>query len=187
MVPLHSRSHSRSLSPKPFLAIQTLGEEYTNIWVHPKWARSPRIRAAFILLPIIPPYILTRLGPPLYARYPRSKGIATTAVNALEVAGEVNLALFYISGVYYRLVRRLLGVPHVHASLTRFLRWMMLMLESGNPADFRNTDRPKHSATIVLIAWHPHPRSNRPSPPELLSSSFATARAIYCRREEPQC
>jgi peroxin-10 len=95
--------------------IQTLGEEYTNTWVHPKWARSPRIRAALILLPIIPPYILTRLGPSLYARCPRSKGIANAAVNALEVAGEVNLALFYISGVYYRLVRRLLGVPHVHA------------------------------------------------------------------------
>jgi peroxin-10 len=92
-----------------------LGEEYTNIWVHPKWARSSRIRTALILLPILPPYILTRLGPSLYARYPQSKGIATAAVNALEVAGEVNLALFYISGVYYRLMRRLLGVPHVHA------------------------------------------------------------------------
>ncbi|KAF8480856.1 Pex12 amino terminal region-domain-containing protein [Russula ochroleuca] len=96
--------------------IQTLGEEYTNTWVHPKWARSPRIRAALILLPIIPPYILTRLGPSLYARCPRSKGIANAAVNALEVAGEVNLALFYISGVYYRLVRRLLGVPHISAT-----------------------------------------------------------------------
>jgi len=95
--------------------IQTLGEEYTNIWIHPKWARSSRIRAALILLPIIPPYILSRLGPSLYTYYPQSKGIATAAVNVLEVAGEVNLALFYISGVYYRLVRRLLGVPHVHA------------------------------------------------------------------------
>jgi len=36
-------------------------------------------------------------------------------VNALEIAGEVNLAAFYISGVYYRLVRRLLGVPHISA------------------------------------------------------------------------
>jgi peroxin-10 len=96
-----------------------LGEEYTNIWVHPKWARSSRIQTALILLPILPPYILARLGPSLYARYPQSKGIATAAVNALEVAGEVNLALFYISGVYYRLVRRLLGVPHVHAFPTK--------------------------------------------------------------------
>ena len=107
------------MSPGSFLAIQTLGEEYTNIWVHPKWARSSRIRTALILLPILPPYILTRLGPSIYARYPQSKGIVTPAVNALEVAGEVNLALFYISGVYYRLVRRLLGVPHVHAFPTK--------------------------------------------------------------------
>ncbi|KAI9513144.1 Pex12 amino terminal region-domain-containing protein [Russula earlei] len=93
-------------------AIQTLGEEYTNIWIHPKWARSPRIRAALILLSTLPSYVLARLGPPLYSRYPRSKGIVT----ALEVAGEVNLAVFYISGVYYRLVRRLLGVPHISAT-----------------------------------------------------------------------
>ncbi|KAH9964556.1 Pex12 amino terminal region-domain-containing protein [Russula dissimulans] len=98
-------------------AIQTLGEEYTNIWVHPKWARSPRIRAALILLPIVPPYVLARLGPPLYSRYPRSKDVATAVVNALLVAGEVNLAMFYISGVYYRLVRRLLGVPHISATV----------------------------------------------------------------------
>lgn len=115
-------------------AIQTLGEEYTNIWVHPKWARSSRIRTALILLPILPPYILTRLGPSLYARYPQSKGIATAAVNALEVAGEVNIALFYISGVYYRLVRRLLGVPHV----------------SGTPID-PNTRPPSYSLLGILI------------------------------------
>lgn len=115
-------------------AIQTLGEEYTNIWVHPKWARSSRIRTALILLPILPPYILTRLGPSLYARYPQSKGIATAAVNALEVAGEVNIALFYISGVYYRLVRRLLGVPHV----------------SGMPID-PNTRPPSYSLLGILI------------------------------------
>ena len=110
----------RSLIPNIlfFLAIQTLGEEYTNVWVHPKWARSPRIRAALILLPTIPSYILARLGPPLYSCYPRSKEVATAVVGALDVAAEVNLALFYISGVYYRLVRRLLGVPHVRAQLS---------------------------------------------------------------------
>ena len=111
---------ARSLIPNIcfFLAIQTLGEEYTNIWAHPKWARSPRIRAALILLPTIPSYILARLGPLLYSRYPRSKNVATAVVGALDVASEVNLAVFYISGVYYRLVRRLLGVPHVRAQLS---------------------------------------------------------------------
>ncbi|KAI0271630.1 Pex12 amino terminal region-domain-containing protein [Gloeopeniophorella convolvens] len=97
-------------------AIQTLGEEYTNIWAHPKWARNPRIRAALILLPTIPSYLLARLGPSLYARSPRLKGVASAAVSALDVAGEVNLAVFYISGLYYRLVRRFLGVPHISAT-----------------------------------------------------------------------
>jgi hypothetical protein len=112
--PLHGRSPPRSLNPDT-LAIQTLGEEYTNIWVHLKWARAPRIRAALILLPTIPSYLLARLGPPLYARYPRFKDIATAAVSVIELASEVNVALFYITGVYYRLVQRLLGVPHVRA------------------------------------------------------------------------
>ncbi|KAI9445542.1 Pex12 amino terminal region-domain-containing protein [Lactarius indigo] len=97
-------------------AIQTLGEEYTNTWVHLKWARVPRIRAALVLLPTIPSYLLARLGPPLYARYPRSKDIATAAVNVIELASEINVALFYITGVYYRLVQRLLGVPHTSAT-----------------------------------------------------------------------
>lgn len=111
---------ARSLIPNIlfFLAIQTLGEEYTNVWAHPKWARSPRIRAALVLLPTIPSYILARLGPPLFSCYPRSKGVVTAVMGALDVAGEVNLAMFYISGVYYRLVRRLLGVPHVRAQLS---------------------------------------------------------------------
>jgi peroxin-10 len=100
------------------LAIQTLGEEYTNVWVHLKWARAPRIRAALVLLPTIPSYLLARLGPPLYARYPRFKDVATAAVNVIELATEINVALFYITGVYYRLVPRLLGVPHVRALST---------------------------------------------------------------------
>src|SRR6267378_748703 len=86
------------------LAIQTLGEEYTNIWVHLKWARAPRVRAALILLPTLPPYLLARLGPPLYVRYPRLKDVATAAVNVIELASEINVAFFYITGVYYRLV-----------------------------------------------------------------------------------
>jgi peroxin-10 len=111
---LHSRSPSRLLNPNN-LAIQTLGEEYTNVWVHLKWAREPRIRAALVLLPTIPSYLLARLGPSLYARYPQFKGVATAAVNVIELASEINVAFFYITGVYYRLVPRLLGVPHVRA------------------------------------------------------------------------
>ncbi|KAH9177050.1 Pex12 amino terminal region-domain-containing protein [Lactarius sanguifluus] len=115
-------------------AIQTLGEEYTNIWIHLKWARAPRIRAALVLLPTIPSYLLARLGPPLYARYPRSKDIATVAVNVIELASEINVALFYITGVYYRLVQRLLGVPHT----------------SATPID-PNTRPPSYSLLGVLI------------------------------------
>jgi hypothetical protein len=66
------------------------------------------------------------------------------------------------------------------ACLLNHMPGTILILEFGNPADFRDADRPKHSATVVLIAWHPHPRSNRPSSLELLPSSFATARAVYC-------
>lgn len=152
-MPFTTDPPSRSLNPNN-VAIQTLGEEYTNIWVDLKWARAPRIRAALILLPTIPSYLLARLGPSLYTRYPHFKGVATAAVNVIELASEINVALFYITGVYYRLVPRLLGVPHVRAysvvcSGCRFADATTLQI-SATPVD-PNTRPPSYSLLGVLI------------------------------------
>src|SRR5216683_1624454 len=45
-------------------------------------------------------------------------------------------------------------------------------------ADFRHANRPEHTATVVLVAWCPHPLSNRLSPPELLAGSLAAVCAV---------
>jgi len=97
------------------LAAQTLGEEYTDIWQSTSSGIgvSQSRRLALILLPILPTYVAARLN----VRYPpgdSSLGKVRQSLPAtLEIAGEVNLALFYLRGVYYDLVKRALGIRYV--------------------------------------------------------------------------
>ena len=94
---------------------QTLGEEYTDIWLHSSRERrrpSPRLRAALILLPTLPSYILSRWGTSLS----QTSLIGSTLrkiPTAMEVLSEINLAIFYLRGTYYSLVKRLLGIKYV--------------------------------------------------------------------------
>ncbi|KAI0318735.1 Pex12 amino terminal region-domain-containing protein [Amylostereum chailletii] len=94
-------------------AVQTLGEEYTDIWTHPSRARTRRLQASLILLPTLPPYLLARLGPLLSARHLYVKDFLGHCVNVLEVASELNLTIFYLRGQYYDLVRRIMRMPYV--------------------------------------------------------------------------
>jgi peroxin-10 len=93
-------------------AIQTLGEEYTDIWQHSVSSYQPpsaSARAALILLPTIPSYILARWGTAVSAKLPLLK----TLLTLLDAASEANLALFYLKGTYYDLSKRFLGIRHV--------------------------------------------------------------------------
>ena len=97
------------------VAAQTLGEEYTDIWqsTASDVGVSQRRRLALILLAILPTYVLARLN----VRYPPGDSaigkVRQSLPATLEVAGEVNLALFYLQGVYYDLVKRFFGVRYV--------------------------------------------------------------------------
>ncbi|TFY72232.1 hypothetical protein EVG20_g760 [Dentipellis fragilis] len=114
--------------------IQTLGEEYTDIWPHPSRSRSPRIRAGLILLPTLPAYILSRLGPSLSSRHERLKKVLRAIVEGLEITSEVNLAIFYLRGTYYDLTVDRHNLPKI----------------SGMPED-PNTRPPTYSLLGVLI------------------------------------
>ena len=100
---------------KPATGSQTLGEEYTDVWLHSSRTQrrpNPRLRAALILLPTLPSYILSRWGSSLSP---------TSAIGALlrkipttfEVLSEINLAIFYLRGTYYNIAKRLLGMKYV--------------------------------------------------------------------------
>lgn len=98
------------------LALQTLGEEYTDIWQYSSpLDRVPPSRIArvlLVLLPTIPGYLLPRIS-----NSPRIPSRIATFLKRLptilEVITEVNLALFYLTGTYYDLVKRLLRIRHV--------------------------------------------------------------------------
>jgi peroxin-10 len=78
------------------------------------------LRASLVLLPTIPGYIISRWRP----SDPQLSGIITKLPGLLEVASEINLAIFYIRGTYYDLLKRLLGIRHVsenHSSQPAFL------------------------------------------------------------------
>ena len=97
------------------VAAQTLGEEYTDIWQSTSGGIgvSQKRRLALILLPVLPVYVAARLN----VRYPPGDStlgkVRQSLPTTLEIAGEINLALFYLRGVYYGLVKRILGIKYV--------------------------------------------------------------------------
>ncbi|KAJ7785763.1 Pex12 amino terminal region-domain-containing protein [Mycena metata] len=100
-------------------ATQTLGEEYTDIWQYSAFQRalppSRLTRAALVLLPTVPSYLLARWDDisPDYGRPSRVRKTLKKLPSVLEVLAELNLAAFYINGTYYDLVKRLLGIRKV--------------------------------------------------------------------------
>ncbi|KAJ6501521.1 Pex12 amino terminal region-domain-containing protein [Mycena vitilis] len=100
-------------------ATQTLGEEYTDVWQYSVFRRavppSRLTRAALVLLPTLPGYLLARLDDfsPSYGQPSRFQKTLKTLPSVFEVLAEINLAIFYINGTYYDLVKRLLGVRKV--------------------------------------------------------------------------
>ena len=99
-------------------ATQTLGEEYTDIWQYSIFNKStpPSLlaRAVLILLSVVPSYLLGKWGNALNnTSHPERAKWFKTIPTALEVAAELNLALFYLRGTYYDPVKRLMGIQHV--------------------------------------------------------------------------
>lgn len=100
-------------------ATQTLGEEYVGMWPLDPTSRSlltRKLRIALVLLPTLPGYLASKLA----ARF-KPGSITENGLRAIpsifEAAGELNLALFYLSGTYYSLTKRLLGIRHVSGTL----------------------------------------------------------------------
>ena len=98
--------------------IQTLGEEYTNIWQYSaSTGLSPPsqwLRLALILIPTIPPYILSRSTELVsMSNHPTVASILKGLPSTLGVLTEVNLAIFYVSATYYSLLKRILRIKHV--------------------------------------------------------------------------
>jgi peroxin-10 len=139
------------------IAIQTLGEEYTDIWQHSSLAErvpSYRARAALILLPTLPSYVLARWGSVLVNLEPRIATILRALPTIFEISSEINLAIFYLRGTYYDVAKRLLGVRHVRsASIEHQILWLTIwpyQLSSlpKNP----HTRPPSYSLLGMLLA-----------------------------------
>ncbi|CAA7260009.1 unnamed protein product [Cyclocybe aegerita] len=100
-------------------ATQTLGEEYTDTWQYSSWARSAppsaTSRAILIFMSFAPPYLLGRWGQSatLNHRHPEVAKWFRRLPTALSIVTEVNLAVFYLRGTYYDLVKRLMGIQHL--------------------------------------------------------------------------
>ena len=70
-------------------------------------------RAALVFLPAFPAYILSRFSTRLSGGNKKLARVLGQLPRILDVLSEMNLAVFYFSGVYYDLVRRLLRVRNV--------------------------------------------------------------------------
>ncbi|KAL6300245.1 peroxisome assembly protein per8 [Sparassis latifolia] len=118
-------------------ASQTLGEEYTDIWLHSVHTERPpswRTRAALVMLPALPSYLLAKWGSVL-SQTSTLGSIVKRLPTLLEVLSEVNLAIFYFRGTYYSLAKRFLGLRYI----------------SSIPED-PNTRPPSYSLLGVLLA-----------------------------------
>ncbi|TFK93033.1 hypothetical protein K466DRAFT_512367 [Polyporus arcularius HHB13444] len=97
------------------LGSQSLGEEYTDIWLHSSRTHrrpNPRLRAALILLPTLPSYLLSRWGGAL-SQTSLVGATLRKVPTVLQVVSEINLAIFYLRGTYYNLAKRLLGIKYI--------------------------------------------------------------------------
>ncbi|KAF8343787.1 Pex12 amino terminal region-domain-containing protein [Cantharellus anzutake] len=97
--------------------LQSLGEEYVDIRpISTKNRRLPnlKLRAAMLLLPTLPSYLISRFSRnlPLDPEGRVSRFIRAVP-NFLEILTEINLATFYFSGAYYSLSSRILRVRHM--------------------------------------------------------------------------
>jgi peroxin-10 len=106
---VYSLGHWSTLAELQNVAIQTLGHEYTDTWQYSKYSRrSPTvpIRAALVLIPALSSYIV--------ARWKRNMGsVITTLVQLVETGSEINLAIFYLRGDYYDILKRILGIKQI--------------------------------------------------------------------------
>jgi peroxin-10 len=118
LITLNPKRNSETGVTSLFPAAQTLGEEYTDIWQSTTSGIgvSQRSRLALILLPVLSTYVVARLN----LRHPPGDStlgkVRQSLPATLEIAGEVNLALFYLRGVYYDLVKRVLGIRYVRGA-----------------------------------------------------------------------
>ncbi|KAJ8472458.1 hypothetical protein ONZ45_g16646 [Pleurotus djamor] len=97
-------------------AIQTLGEEYTDTWQHSTFterAPSHRARVALVLLSTLPAYYVSRFSSQLDSLPRTLSSLLKTLPIYLEVATEINLAVFYLKGTYHDLLKRLLGIQYI--------------------------------------------------------------------------
>lgn len=91
-----------------------------------------QLRAALILLPTLPPYLLARFSRHLTSNS-NETSLSAKALkvlpSVLEALSEINLAIFYLAGSYYGLTARLLRTRHVS-------RFSIINLCCGSHAEF---------------------------------------------------
>jgi hypothetical protein len=127
-------------------AIQTLGEEYTDIWQQStSTARVPSrlARLALILLPTLPPYLLSKYDSALVSWSPQLAPFLHALPTTFDIVAEVNLAIFYMRGAYYDVTKRILGIRHVCLVYHRVLLQLICRLSC-------------RQCRRILIRGHPH-------------------------------
>lgn len=148
------------------LATQTLGEEYTDIWQHSAFTeRAPtaRARACLILLSTLPSYIVARLGSRLDSLPQKLSSLLRALPIYIEVATDLNLAIFYLKGSYHDLIKRVLGIRHVRISFN------ILHSKTDNRVVVIHPREPARPTTLLFPARSPHPRSPVLQAPDIRS------------------
>ena len=145
------------------VATQTLGEEYTGIWQYSPSAQSvppsSLVRTTLIILSLVPSYFIGRLrqNVTLNNRYPNVAKWLKGLPSALDVVTEIHLAIFYLRGSYYDLVKRILAIHHV-CLLHLYILVLIFMFQ-----DILYSRGSTYTTAVLLITWD-HDRRQTHSP-----------------------
>jgi peroxin-10 len=135
--------------------IQTLGEEYTDIWIQSsRSGRTPlkmvcypllysaigsslwQLRASTVLTPSVFSYLLSRASTSTSLPI-KLKGKLKKLPVIFDFLAELNLAMFYLQGKYHNISQRLFGAHFVRG---------LLLIEIGSDKD--------HSRSLLFLQTH---------------------------------
>lgn len=140
-LPSFELSHRSTLQ-----ATQTLGEEYTGMWLHSLEEDGPpsrNLRVALILLPTLPSYIAAKWSSAL-PQGSKLISVLRKVPPIIEIFAEINLAIFYLRGTFYHLTKRILSTRYVSRPV-----YLIVIILTCTP-DFRCASESERTATFIF-------------------------------------
>ncbi|GJJ09550.1 hypothetical protein Clacol_003773 [Clathrus columnatus] len=138
------------------MSLQTLGEEYTDIWTVTSRKRLPsrKWRLILALASTLPSYMLHRFLRYMNENHPDLSLTKRLSIvpNILDLVSEVNLMAFYFWGSYYQTIKRLFRFRNVILLYGLFYECVFIVSQITTIPPNPNLEPPSYSLLGVFIS-----------------------------------